>query len=91
MSYLADIVTGVGAFRADALRNGRRMPLAMVFTKNAGDTAMTNRINNVLRLTEEHWAGEYAGHSRYSSPDNHDWRPHGPAWPGMPGWVGSAW
>ncbi|SOE09036.1 hypothetical protein SAMN06272775_7158 [Streptomyces sp. 2323.1] len=34
-------------------------PLAIVFTKQVGPTAMNNRINSVMRLTEEHWAGRY--------------------------------
>ncbi|MFF7705402.1 hypothetical protein [Streptomyces lydicus] len=33
--------------------------MAIVFTKQVGATAMNNRINSVMRLTEEHWAGQY--------------------------------
>ncbi|WP_406203244.1 replication-relaxation family protein [Streptomyces decoyicus] len=34
-------------------------PLAIVFTKQVGPAAMNNRINNVMRLTKAHWAGQY--------------------------------
>ncbi|MFI9080935.1 replication-relaxation family protein [Streptomyces sioyaensis] len=34
-------------------------PLAIVFTKQVGPTAMNNRINSVMRLTKAHWAGRY--------------------------------
>ncbi|MEE6269177.1 replication-relaxation family protein [Streptomyces diastatochromogenes] len=34
-------------------------PLAIVFTKQVGPTAMNNRIERVRRLTEVHWSGEY--------------------------------
>ncbi|MFI0156430.1 hypothetical protein [Streptomyces lydicus] len=30
-----------------------------MFTKQVGRAAMNNRINTVMRLTEEHWAGQY--------------------------------
>lgn len=34
-------------------------PLAIVFTKQVGPAAMNNRINNVMRLAEQYWAGQY--------------------------------
>ncbi|MFH8574088.1 replication-relaxation family protein [Streptomyces sp. NPDC017993] len=34
-------------------------PLAIVFTKQVGVAAMSNRINSVMRLAETHWAGRY--------------------------------
>ena len=42
-------------------------PLAVVFTKQVGPTAMNNRINSVMRLTEEHWAGHYQVSGSYGS------------------------
>ncbi|BDH12850.1 hypothetical protein [Streptomyces hygroscopicus] len=35
-------------------------PLAIVFTKQVGPAAMNNRINNVMRLAEQYWAGSTA-------------------------------
>ncbi|MGD3108009.1 replication-relaxation family protein [Streptomyces sp. YGL11-2] len=44
-------------------------PLAIVFTKKVGSTALNNRINSVMRLTEAHWSGEYGNdRSRYGQP-----------------------
>ncbi|MGW9171066.1 replication-relaxation family protein [Streptomyces decoyicus] len=34
-------------------------PLAIVFTKQVGPAAMNSRINNVMRLAEEYWEGQY--------------------------------
>ncbi|MGW3273883.1 replication-relaxation family protein [Streptomyces kronopolitis] len=34
-------------------------PLAIVFTKQVGPAAMNNRINSVMRLAEQYWAGQH--------------------------------
>ncbi|MEU4848343.1 replication-relaxation family protein [Streptomyces gilvosporeus] len=46
-------------------------PLAIVFTKKVGATAMNNRIDHVVRLTRLHWEGHYrSGHSYSPSEDD---------------------
>ncbi|MEV0376037.1 replication-relaxation family protein, partial [Streptomyces sp. NPDC050636] len=47
-------------------------PLAIVFTKQVGPTAMNNRIDRVMRLTEDHWAGEYQDRSISYGADERD-------------------
>ncbi|WP_406483269.1 replication-relaxation family protein [Streptomyces platensis] len=47
-------------------------PLAIVFTKQVGPTAMNNRINSVMRLTQAHWAGQYCEFATSYSSDERD-------------------
>ncbi len=47
-------------------------PLAIVFTKQGGPTAMNNRINSVMRLTKAHWAGQYCEFATSYSSDERD-------------------
>ncbi|GAA2695370.1 replication-relaxation family protein [Streptomyces lunalinharesii] len=47
-------------------------PLAIVFTKQVGPTAMKNRIARVQHLTEAHWAGEYQEHGASYGSDERD-------------------
>ncbi|MCL7496081.1 replication-relaxation family protein [Streptomyces sp. MCA2] len=47
-------------------------PLAIVFTKQVGSTAMNNRINSVMRLAEEYWAGQYCEFATSYGSDERD-------------------